>query len=87
MSWTLRISEQARADLDHFRAYDKTAYQNCYELTKAVAADPFAGPGTPLRFLEAGENVWFRRTSLNHRMVYQVFDDVVVVASYRTHLD
>ena len=87
MPWTVRISKQARADLDHFRAYDRGTYQTCNDLSNAVAVDPYGGPGKPLRLSEAGGEVWFRRTSLEHRMVYEVFDDVVIVASYRTHVD
>lgn len=87
MSWILKISKLARTDLDHFRAYDKSAYRRCYELSKAVEADPYAGPGKPLKLDEAGGDVWFRRTTIEHRMVYEVFQDTIVVASYRTHLD
>jgi toxin YoeB len=87
MSWTLKISKQARADLDYFRAYDSEIYRNCYELSKAVVKDPFSGPGKPLKLSGARGEVWFRRTSLEHRMVYQVFDNLIIVASYRTHID
>ena len=87
MSWTLKISEAAQADLDYFRAYDSETYNNCYELSKAVAEAPYLGLGKPLKLVDAGGDVWFRRSSLTHRMVYEVFDDVIVVASYRTHLD
>ena len=87
MSWTLKISETAHADLDYFRAYDPATYRNCYELSKAVAEAPYSGLGKPLKLVEAGGDVWFRRSSLSHRMIYEVFGKVVVVASYRTHLD
>ncbi len=41
MSWKVKISKQAREDLDYFRAYDKNIYKTCYKLTNVLAADPF----------------------------------------------
>ena len=87
MYGTLKISEQARKDLDHFRAYDTPTYKNCYVLSKAVSADPFDGPGKPQNLGECGKNVWCRRTSLENRMVYEVFATTIVVAAFRSHVE
>ena len=87
MSWTVKISKQARTDLDHFRAYDRNTYLNCYRLTAAVSKDPFAGPGKPVRIEGLGGNVWCRRTSLTDRMIYELFGNSIIVASHRTHIE
>jgi len=87
MSWTVKISKQAQTDLDHFRAYDGATYRNCYKLSKAVGKDPFSGPGKPLKIEGVGGSVWCRRTSISDRMVYELFEDSVIVASYRTHIE
>ena len=87
MSWTVKISKQARADLDYFRAHDNATYLNCYNLSVAVSRDPFSGPGKPTQIDGLNGNVWFRRTSIADRMVYEVFENSITVASYRTHLE
>jgi toxin YoeB len=87
MSWTVRISRQARADLDHFRAHDTSAYVNCHRLSKAVSKDPFGGVGKPRKIESLGGEVWCRRITLEDRMVYEVFEHSVTVAAYRTHIE
>ena len=87
MFWKVKISNQAREDLDYFRAYDKNTYKTCYELTNILATDPWKGPGKPIHANELGGDVWFRRLSLEHRMVYEIFKDLIIVASYRIHFE
>ena len=87
MSWTVRISRQARADLDHFRAHDRSAYLSCHRLSKAVSKDPFGGMGKPRKIESLDGEVWCRRTTLEDRMVYEVFENSVTVSSYRTHIE
>ena len=87
MSWTVQISRRAREDLDYFRAYDRNTYNTCYSLTSSVAIDPCNGTGKPTQAGDLGGNVWFRRITLEHRMVYEVFKDSIIVASYRTHIE
>lgn len=83
----LRISEQAKADLEWFRAHDPKLYKRCFELTPAVQADPYRGIGKPERLKALGDNVWSRRISLEHRMVYEIFANLIVVSSFRYHHD
>ena len=87
MSWKVRISSRAREDLDRLRAYDPASYANSYRLTRSVQQNPYEGQGKPTQAVAMGPRVWFRRLSLEHRMVYEVFEDHVIIASYRTHLD
>ena len=84
-SWALRISRQAEDDLAWFRRHDRKLYQKCFDLTRAVLQDPHNGIGKPepLRYL--GGDVWSRRVSLEHRMVYEIYDNLIVVAAYRYH--
>ncbi len=87
MSWKVRISKQAREDLDHLRAYSPELYREAFEMTRAVEADPYHGAGAPASAPLLGENVWFRRLSLEHRLVYEIFNSDIIIASYRTHFD
>lgn len=81
----LKISEQAKSDLEWFRAHNPRLYARCFELAPEVLRDPARGPGKPQLLRYLGEHVWSRRVSLEHRMVYEIFGDLIVVASFRYH--
>ena len=84
-SWTLKLSPQAEKDLAWFRKTDRKLYQKCFDLTLAVMKDPTSGIGKPEALKYLGGNVWSRRVNQEHRMVYEIFDSLVVVAAYRYH--
>jgi toxin YoeB len=87
MSWRIEISKQAEKDLAWLRKNDRALYLKCFDLTRAVAADPFSGIGKPEHLKLLGGNVWSRRVSLEHRMVYEVFNGFCLVAAYRYHYE
>ena len=84
-SWTLKLSPQAEKDLAWFRKTDQKLYQKCFDLTLAVMKDPTSGIGKPEALKYLGGNVWSRRMNQEHRMVYEIFDTLVVVVAYRYH--
>ena len=86
MPWSLRISNQARKDLTWFKKKEKALYRKCFDLTLAVLEDPYNGIGKPEHLKRLGGNVWSRRVNLEHRMVYEIFDNrQIVVIAYRHH--
>ena len=54
-------------------------------LVEAITRDPFSGVGKPepLRFL--GANIWSRRITQEHRIVYLVRDDRIAFLQCRYH--
>jgi len=85
ISWSLKISPQAEKDLAWFRKKNRKLYEKCFDLTLAVMKNPTTGIGKPESLKYLGGNVWSRRVSLEHRMVYEIFDNLVIVAAYRYH--
>ncbi len=85
MSHRIEISPTAEGDLQWFREHDRVLYLKCFDLTRAVAEDPFKGIGKPEHLKMLGGSVWSRRVSHDHRLVYEVFPDRVVIAAYRYH--
>ncbi len=59
--------------------------ERCIELMEQVLRDPFRGPGKPEPLQGLGANVWSRRITQEHRLVYVVFDDRVVFVQARYH--
>ena len=84
-SWNLKISVQAENDLSWFRKKNRKLYEKCFDLTLAVIKNPMIGIGKPALLKYLGDNVWSRRVSLEQRMVYEIFDNLVIVAAYRYH--
>ncbi len=88
MSWKVKISNLAGQDLDRLRAYAGDIYADAYAIAQAIEKDPYSGPGSPRKAELLGPNVWYRSISLEHRVVYEVFDDsTVLIASFRTHFE
>ena len=85
MTWALRLSKKAVADLAWFREKDRKIYVKCFDLTLALLEDPFLGIGKPERLKNLGGNVWSRRITLEHRLVYEIFEDLIVIVAYRHH--
>lgn len=84
-SWTIKISKQAKEDLDWFKQNNKQLYIKCFDLTLAVLEDPFKGIGKPEPLKYLGGNTWSRRVTQEHRMVYEIFGNQIIVAAYRYH--
>lgn len=54
-------------------------------LMEASLRDPFEGIGKPEPLKQLGPNIWSRRLTEEHRMVYVVFDDRIVFVQGRYH--
>ena len=62
----------------------KTALRLC-DLIEAIMRDPFAGIGKPESLKYLGANVWSRRLTQEHRVVYLVRDDRIDFLQARYH--
>jgi toxin YoeB len=74
-----------REDLRHWVEVDRKLALRVLDLVEAVLREPFVGIGKPepLRYL--GSDVWSRRISQEHRMVYLVSSDRVEFLQARYH--
>ncbi|MBL0078622.1 MAG: Txe/YoeB family addiction module toxin [Bacteroidetes bacterium] len=85
-SYFIRFSEQAKEDIrQHKKSGNKSVLNKINLLLEELALHPFDGTGKPelLKYELAG--LWSRRINQEHRLVYQVFDDVVVILSAKGH--
>lgn len=55
------------------------------DLIDAVVRDPFGGVGKPEPLKGLGADIWSRRITEEHRLVYVVLDDRVVFVQARYH--
>jgi len=72
-------------DLRHWIKTDKRNALRVLDIVLDVMRDPFSGLGKPepLKFL--GSNIWSRRLSLEHRLVYLVRDSRIDFLQARYH--
>jgi toxin YoeB len=74
-------------DLRFWIEHDRKVALRIMGLVEAVMRDPFAGIGKPepLKYLRA--NTWSRRITDEHRLVYVVDTDRVLLKSARYHYE
>ena len=81
----LIFSDEAWDDYLFWQKQDKAVVKRINELTAACKRDPFVGIGKPEPLKYALAGFWSRRITEEHRMVYKVEKDSVLIAQLRYH--
>lgn len=81
----LTFSENAWEDYLFWQKTDKKLLKRINELIKSIQRTPFEGLGKPepLKFDLAG--YWSRRIDLEHRLVYKIVNQEVIIIACRYH--
>jgi toxin YoeB len=64
---------------------DKKTYAKIVSLIKDIHRDPFSGLGKPEALKHNLSGLWSRRITDEHRLVYSVTEEEVVIISCRFH--
>ena len=78
-------AENAWDDYLFWQEQDKTILQRINTLIKAVKRDPFKGIGDPEPLRHNWRGYWSRRITREHRLVYKVETDALLIAQCRYH--
>ena len=81
----LIFSEQAWEDYLYWQKTDKQILKRVNKLITEVARSPFEGIGKPEQLKHALSGYWSRRINDEHRIVYAVEDDDLLIAQLRYH--
>jgi toxin YoeB len=83
----LTFTENAWDDYLYWQKVDKRMVGKINELVKAIKRTPFEGIGKaePLKYDLVG--YWTRRIDQEHRLVYQIMEDELLVYACRYHYD
>lgn len=83
----LTFTENTWDDYLYWQKVDNRMVLKTNELIKAIKRTPFEGIGKPepLKYDLAG--YWSRRIDQEHRLVYQVIEDEILVYACRYHYD
>ena len=79
------FSDDAWEDYLYWQSTDKAVLKKINSLIKEIERTPFEGSGKPepLKYNLAGW--WSRRINLEHRLVYKIENDAVVISQCRFH--
>ena len=81
----LVFADEAWDDYLHWQRHDRRMVERINALIRETQRDPFAGVGKPEPLKHALAGYWSRRITDEHRMVYRVEGDALLVAQLRYH--
>lgn len=79
------FQDEFREDLQFWVQTDRHTALRLLKLVEAVTRDPFQGIGKPEPIKHLGSNIWSRRITQEHRLVYLVRDDRIDFLMGRYH--
>mgnify|MGYP001347568137 CR=1 FL=1 len=74
-----------RADLIWWARTQPATFDRILNLIEAVLADPFNGIGKPERLKHLQDNIWSRRITQEHRLVYLIKQNQIYFLQARFH--
>ena len=81
----LMFSEQAWEDYLYWQKMDKKLLQRINALIKDISRAPFEGIGKPELLKNALSCYWSRRINDQHRIVYKILENLILIAQLRFH--
>ncbi len=81
LSW----AEKAWEDYRYWQKTDKKTLQRINRLIKEIQRHPYVGVGDPEPLKHNWSGYWSRRIDREHRLVYKVTEDSVIIVQCRYH--
>ncbi len=77
---------QAKEDIDYWKkSGNASILKKIRKLIEAITQGPFEGIGKPEALKYKLTGCWSRRINKEHRIVYEVFDNKIIVHSLKGH--
>ena len=83
----LIFAEQAWEDYLYWQTQDRKNLRKINSLIKEIKRNPFEGTGCPEPLKHNWSGFWSRRITREHRLVYAVASDELLIAQCRYHYD
>ena len=81
----INFSDQAWDDYLYWQTNDRATIKRINMLLKEIQRSPFEGIGKPEPLKHNLSGFWSRRIDEEHRLVYSVQDDTILIAQCRYH--
>ncbi|WP_374951799.1 Txe/YoeB family addiction module toxin [Mucilaginibacter sp.] len=79
------LLDQAWEDYLYWQSVDKSTLKKINALVKEIERVPFEGSGKPEPLKHNLAGWWSRRINLEHRIVYKIDNDAIVILQCRYH--
>ncbi len=83
----ITFSQNAWEDYTSWQADDRKILKKINELIKDIQKTPYSGLGKPEALKYDLSGYWSRRIDMEHRLVYKVIDDEILIYASRYHYD
>jgi toxin YoeB len=87
MSRKIVFESSAFTDFNDWGRLDKKIQRKIIELIKDIDRNPFQGLGKPEALKHDLSGYWSRRINKEHRLVYKVTNDEIIILSCKYHYD
>ncbi len=81
----ITFEESAFQDFIEWATINKKLYQRTVDLIIDILRQPFSGIGKPEPLKHDLKGYWSRRINDEHRLVYKVNDEAVIIVSCKYH--
>ncbi len=81
----ITFHSDAFKDYQEWASVDKKIFSRINELIKAIDREPFRGIGKPEPLKHELSSFWSRRITSEHRLVYKVDKESILIASCKYH--
>ena len=81
------IEGSAFEDLEHWARTDPKMLKKVIDLIADIRKSPFSGIGKPEALKHRLKGYWSRRINEEHRLVYSVNDEEILIAACRYHYE
>jgi toxin YoeB len=81
----LVFSDEAWDDYLHWHRQDRKMVERINKLVQEIKREPFSGMGKPEPLKHALSGYWSRRITDEHRMVYRIDGNSLLLAQLRYH--
>ena len=87
MSRRIVFEASAFKDFNGWVKLDKKIYRKIVELIKDIDRSPFTGLGKPEALRHNFSGYWSRRINSEHRLVYKVTDEELIILACKYHYE
>jgi len=79
------FEDSAFAEYLQWKEQDEKIFDKINTFIKEISRDPFRGTGKPEPLKGDWSGHWSRRITQEHRLIYKVYSNHIVIASCRNH--
>jgi toxin YoeB len=84
----ITYTPKAKEHLDFWvKSGNKAVLKKIVQLTKSILETPYEGEGKPEQLKHELTGYWSRRITIEHRFVYTIVSDTLIVASLKGHYE